>query len=162
MLNRNICLSLLSVRTCELLVTIPLVLLVSVLSGCGVLKKKEPDPTLDFMKQPLTQEQSQQLAGEVGGNFLYGQGFGDLLINVGGILVTPWYALYVLGNGALSVADYEPLYVTNLLPKQTKAGYDTVYTTIASGPGRGAAYIASEPYRTEEIIKERYLTLLNH
>jgi hypothetical protein len=131
------------------------------LTGCGVLKKKEPDPTLDFMKQPLTQEQSQQLAGEVGGNFLYGQGFGDLLINVGGILVTPWYALYVLGNGALSVADYEPLYVTNLLPKETKAGYDTVYTSIASGPGRGAAYIAAEPYRTEEIIKERYRTLLN-
>ena len=161
MMNCTLCLPSRLVRSCEFFVFVPLVLLILMLTGCGVLKKKEPDPTLDFMKQPLTQEQSQQLAGEVGGNFLYGQGFGDLLINVGGILVTPWYALYVLGNGALSVADYEPLYVTNLLPKETKAGYDTVYTSIASGPGRGAAYIAAEPYRTEEIIKERYRTLLN-
>jgi hypothetical protein len=132
------------------------------LTSCGVLKKKEPDPTLDFLKKPLTQEQSQKLTGEVGGNFLYGQGFGDFLINIGGILITPWYALYVLGNAAISVADYEPLYITNLLPNKTKSGYDAVYKTVASGPGRGAALIGNEPYRTEEIIKERYRKLLNN
>lgn len=130
-------------------------------SGCSLLeKKKEPDETLQFVGRELTAEEQKKLAGEVGGNFIYGQGLGDALISIGGIVLFPPYAIYVLGNGAISLAGYEPLYVTKLLPDKAEEGYNAGYSTVASGPGRLGAAIAGEEYRTTEVIRERYKKLL--
>ena len=128
--------------------------------GCGILQKKVDDPSIDFSKKTLTPKQSNELAAQVAGNFFYGQGFGDAIINIGGIIITPWYAIYALGNAVISLSGYEPLYVTNLLPKETKSGYDAVYNGVASVPGRGTALVARQQYRTDEIIKERFRKFL--
>lgn len=129
-------------------------------TGCSLLKEKEPDPTLDFMKRPLTPNETNELAGEVGGNWLYGQGFGEAVTAVGGVVLFPPYAIYLLGNGIISLSGYEPLYVTNLLPEEPRDGYNQFYDTVTSGPGRLSAGIAGEEYRNQEIIKERYKKIL--
>ena len=139
---------------------IGIIFAVCTMAGCGILKKKEPDPTFAFISRPLTPRQSEKLTNEVGGNFLYGQGFGELLLNIGGILITPWYAVYVLGNGIISLAGYEPPYVTKLLPPKTESGYNEFYDGVTSGPGRVAGAIAGQKYRTPEVIKERYQRIL--
>lgn len=131
------------------------------LSGCSLLKEKEPDPALDFMKRPLTPEENQELTSEVGSNWLYGQGFGETAVAVGGIVLFPPYALYVLGNGALSLSGYEPLYVTNLLPEKPREEYNNVYSGVTSGPGRLSAAIAGEEYRTTDVVRERYKKILD-
>ncbi len=112
------------------------------------------------MKRPLTPEESNELAGEVGGNWLYGQGFGEALVSIGGIVLFPPYAIYLLGNGAISLSGYEPLYVTNLLPEAPRDGYNQFYDTVTSGPGRLSASFARKEYRTQEVIKERYKKIL--
>jgi hypothetical protein len=137
------------------------ILIIISLSGCGVLKEKPADPTLDFLKRPLTQEESEKLASEVGGNFIYGQGLGEALLNIGGIILWPPYAVYVLGNGAISLSGYEPLYVTNLLPETAKDSYDTGYVAVTSAPGKLSAAISQEEFRNQEVIKKRYKDILS-
>ena len=137
-----------------------IVIVVFFVCGCGVLQEKPADPTLDFMKRPLTPQESEQLAGEVGGNFLYGQGFGEALISLGGIILWPPYALYALGNAGISLAGYQPLYVTNLLPEPVKSSYDTGYDVVSSGPGRFSAAIGKEEFRNQDVIRKRYRDLL--
>jgi hypothetical protein len=130
------------------------------LSSCGVLEKKPQDPTLDFLQRPLTLEESNKLTDEVGGNFLYGQGFGEALVNIGGIVIWPPYAIYVLGNSAISLSGYNRLHVTNLLPEPIKDSYNTGYDFITSGPGRLAASIGEQEYRNQDVIKKRYRKIL--
>ena len=129
-------------------------------SACGVLTEKKPDPTLDFSQVQLTPHESGQLASEAASNFFYGQGLGEAILNIGGIILTPWYAIYVVGNGIISVAGYEPPYVTNLLPNETKAEYDSGYNFVTSGPGRATSLVAGTPYRDEETIKNRYRKII--
>lgn len=139
-----------------------LLILIVAPCGCSILKEKEPDPTLDFLKRPITKEESGKLANEAGSNWLYGQGFGESVVALGGIILFPPYALYVLGNGAVSLSGYEPLYVTNLLPDKAKAGYNEFYDGVTSGPGRFSAAVAGEEYRTMGVVRERYQKLLQN
>ena len=138
-----------------------IILIIFCFSGCGVLKEKPADPTLDFLNRPLTQEESEKLASEVGGNFIYGQGLGEALLNIGGIVLWPPYAIYVLGNGAISLSGYEPLHVTNLLPENAKDSYDTGYNAVTSAPGRLSAAVSQEEFRNQEVIKKRYKDILS-
>ena len=142
------------------IVDITLVLSFMLVQGCSLLKEKEPDPALDFVNKKLSPDETKELAKEAGSNWLYGQGFGQGAVAVGGIVLFPPYALYVLGNGALSLAGYQPLEVTSLLPKETKSEYDSVYDGVTSGPGRLSAAVAGEEYRNTEVIRERYKKLL--
>lgn len=130
------------------------------ITGCGVLTPKEPDPDLDFIGKHLTSEQSNNLAKEVAGNFFYGQGFGQAIVNVTTIIFWPPYAIYILGNGVISLSGYEPLLVTNLLPQNIKDSYDTGYDTVTSVPGRITAAIAGQRFRTKSVIKDRQKKLL--
>jgi hypothetical protein len=128
------------------------------LQGCGILKKKqEPDPItpMSVSEKPLTTTQAKEVLKESGANWLYGQGFGATLLNVGGIILFPPYALYLLMNAGISVSGYEPLYITNVLPEEPRETYHEAYDAVTSVPGRVAATVAGESYRTPEVAKER-------
>jgi len=125
-------------------------------SGCGVLKKREKTETeLVTAEKQLSEEQAKELLGEVGENWLYGSGLGKAVVNVAGVVVFPPYAIYLLGNGLISALGYEPLYVTDALPDKERDDYNEAYESVTSVPGRLTAAVASEEYRSSDVIKER-------
>jgi hypothetical protein len=124
--------------------------------GCGILKEKEPEPEIEVaLHGPLQPEEAEDLLGEVGENWLYGEGFGATLLNVGAVVLFPPYGLYLLGNGLISVAGYEPLEVTKMLPKEQEKDYKAFYSEVISAPGRLSAIIADEEYRDKATVKAR-------
>jgi len=127
------------------------------LTGCTLKKKSEPDPVLQAAAgKPLSPEQSEEVLDQIGSNWLYGQGVGETAMNIGGVILFPPYALYLIGNAALSLSGYEPLSVANALPEEEGANYREAYDSVAAGPGRFAAAVAGREYRTKEVIKEDY------
>ncbi len=137
---------------------------VFLLSACSVLQKEE-DPQMKLavrsVQKPLPPEKTKELLGKMGGNFVYGQGFGEAAITVGTIFAFPPYAIYVLGNGALSVAGYKPLHVTDALPDDARNGWNDVYDSVTGVPGHVSAAVAGEEFRNREVIEEDYKAFIN-
>jgi len=135
------------------------IVMVLALPACSVLEKEE-DPQMKLASQsiqkPLPPEKTKELLEKVGGNFVYGQGLGETALTVGTIFAFPPYAIYVLGNGALSVAGYKPLHITNALPDDARDGWNNVYDSITGAPGHLSAAVAGKEYRQKEVIEEDY------
>lgn len=135
---------------------------VALLSGCTLKEKAEPDPSLQALKgKQLSPEQSEEVLGQVGSNWLYGQGVGETAMNIGGVILFPPYAVYLIGNAALSLSGYEPLSVADALPEKEGEAYREAFDSVAAGPGRFAAAVAGKEYRTKEVIKEDYKRILS-
>ena len=125
-------------------------------SGCAVSKKAEKKPALaEIVENPIPPEKAEGLLGEVGENWLYGVGLGDTAITVGTICAFPPYALWVVGNAALSVSGYEPLRFSDALPEKERDTWKEAYASVASGPGRLSAAIAGREFRSEGVAKDR-------
>lgn len=135
-----------------------------VISGCGVIREKPPEEgdheIIELVKKPISPEKSGELLKQTGGNWFYGQGIGETAVNVGTSVVFPPYAIYYLGNMALSVAGYEPLYVTNALPEDSRDAVNGVYSGVTSAPGRLTAAVAGEEFRTKPAARARIKEVL--
>jgi hypothetical protein len=105
-------------------------------------------------KKPLPPEQTEELLSTVGENWLFGQGFGETVLGVGLVVAFPPYAIYLLGNAAISYAGYEPLYITDALPEEPRQQWSTVYSSVTGVPGRISAALAGEEYRTKELARD--------
>ena len=108
-----------SFRNMTIASCVPLLVVVALLttlgSGCGVIKKKQPDSEaggLDLVGKPIPPDKAKQVLSEAGSNFAYGPGLGDAAVTVGTVVVFPPYALYLLGNAVLSLSGYEPVTVS--------------------------------------------------
>ncbi len=125
--------------------------------GCGVIRKRPEDkPTgLDVVGKPMTNEQAKEVLSTVGGNFAYGSGLGDAALSVGTAVLFPPYALYLLGNAALSVSGYEPVTISSLLPEEDGKQWSATYDKVVSGPGRVVAAVAGHEYRSQDVAEER-------
>lgn len=134
-----------------------LLLLLSSVAGCAFLKKREEPSSekqlTELAKKPLSPDETKALLSDVGENWLYGEGLGSSVLTVGTIALFPPYAIYVLGNSALSLTGYEELRVSNMLPDEERAQWNGVYEQISSGPGRLAAAVAGKEYRDKERSK---------
>ena len=119
------------------------------LCSSGCLKKQEhPNPAYSFaFDKPLTPEQSGAVLDETGKNLLYGEAFGETLLNVGGIVLFPPFGLFVLTNAGLSLAGYETMKVADALPEPLATHWAEGFTAISSVPGESAAYLAGENFR---------------
>lgn len=138
-----------------------LALLIGAAAGC-TLKRRDPgapDPVA-LAGKPVTPEQSQELLGEMGGNWLYGQGVGETAMNVGSVILFPPFALYLVGNAVLGLSGYEPVTVADTLPEEQGEAWRSFYDSVASGPGRLAAAVSGREYRTREVIREDYRKIL--
>ncbi len=124
--------------------------------GCSLIKKKEePAPDLKTIaSKPLSPDETKELLSETAGNWFYGQGIGETALTVGTIVLFPPYAAYGVGNAALSVSGYEPLYITNALPDAGKKGFDSVYDAVTQSPGKVTAAVAGKEFRTNDVISE--------
>ena len=134
-----------------------LIFLVINISACALLKERE-EPELDLnaaVRNPLPPEETEKLLAEVGSNWLYGQGLGEAALTMGTIFVFPPYALYVLGNGVLTLSGYEEIRITDALPDTEKEHWNSAYNTVTSGPGKLTAAVAGKEFRTQEAAKER-------
>lgn len=78
--------------------------------------------------------------------WFYGQGLGQSITNIGTAVFFPPYALYLLGNAGLSIAGYQPLYVSSILPEKSKDTIMAPYNSVTSIPGRITSSIAGKEY----------------
>ncbi len=133
-----------------------------VVIGCGVIRKRpEDNPSgLDVVGKPMTSQQAKQVLGTLGGNFAYGAGLGDAALSVGAVVLFPPYALYLLGNAALSVSGYQPVTVSSLLPEEDGKQWSETYDKVVSGPGRVVAAMTGHEYRSQEVADERLRAVL--
>lgn len=80
-------------------------------------------------------------------NWFYGQGLGNTMTNAGTVVIFPPYAFYVLGNAGLSLMGYEPLYITNALPEDSRKPVLKIFNGVTSVPGRINAKVAGEDFQ---------------
>ena len=112
-------------------------------------KKDESEPDLmEMSKTPLKPEQAQEIVGDVGHDWLYGQGVGNTAAQVGAIAIFPPYGLIVLGNAALEYKGYKPIGVSSALPKEEAEAWSNAYDSVVSVPGKVAASAAGEEFKT--------------
>ena len=145
-----------------------LVFCVAFAAGCGVLKEQDPASedqelariALEAAKHPLPPEKTKQVLSETGQNWLYGQGLGETALNVGAIVVFPPYALFLAGNAVVSLSGYEPVRFSDALPGEGKKEWTDMYNGVAAGPGRLAAAVAGEEFRTPEEARVRLKKIL--
>lgn len=94
-----------------------------------------------------TPEEAQEILQDAWYSWIYGQGVGRTALNVGTVVLFPPYALYLLGNAGLQFAGYEPLYVTDALPEQSRKVVLSGVDEITSVPGRLNAAVFREEFR---------------
>lgn len=130
--------------------------------GCGVIEKRpESKPSdLQVIGKPMPPEKAKEVLSEIGKNFAYGPGLGNAAVNVGAVVVFPPYAIYLLGNAALSLSGYEPLTVSSVLPPDDGKAWSDTYDTIVSGPGKIVAAMAGREYRSREVGEAKMQTIL--
>jgi len=119
---------------------------------------KEGRARLDFNKPPTiselasgeatpaSNEELSDMMQDATHDWFYGKGLGTTVLNVGTIIIFPPYALYLLGNAGLQLSGYEPLYITDALPKESKDDVLGVYDMVVSSPGRVTAHLADEEF----------------
>ena len=125
--------------------------------GCArtVSSKSSDQPDLaEITAKPLPPEKAQEMLGEVGENWLYGEGVGDTAVTVGTVVLFPPYLVWVLGNAALSLTGYEPLRVSDMLPERQGQSWKQTYSAVVSGPGKFSAALAGEEFRSPELARE--------
>lgn len=140
-----------------------LIILTLFISGCGLLREKEEPPAVDLKRavtKPLPPEKTEELLEEVGSNWFYGQGLGETALTAGTIFVFPPYALYVVGNGILTLSGYEEIRFSDALPEEDKRDWNAAYDSITSGPGRFTAAVAGKEFRTKAVAKEKLNSII--
>lgn len=110
--------------------------------------------------RPLAPEKAEQLLDVVGENWLYGNGIGSTALNLGAAVAFPPYALVLLGNAALTIAGYEPIEVSKVLPEEIGNVWSDAYDGVTSGPGRVAAFVADREFITPEHSAQRVRQVL--
>lgn len=100
-------------------------------------------PGLASGETPPPTEQDVQKAV---GNWFYGPGLGQTVLNVGAVVAFPPYAVYLIGNAGLSLAGFQQLFITDLLPEQPREVVLTAYDGVTSVPGRMTSFVAGRDY----------------
>jgi len=86
---------------------------------------------------------------EKAGKWFYGPGVGRTMANVGTSVLFPPYAIYLIGNAALSLSGLPSLYLTDALPEESRAGVLTVYDGVTSVPGKVTSTIAGREFEDQ-------------
>lgn len=112
-------------------------------------------------REPLTAEQHVSAKenptdpNEVMEDWFFGQGLGEAVLNVAGVVLFPPYGLYVLGNGVAQAFGYEPLSIGDALPQDVGSAYKAGYDEVSEAPGRVTAALGGREFRSKEAIESR-------
>lgn len=139
-------------------------------SGCAPQRNYTPQATqvdnplnkLSFSVDPaqLTPEEAKAVIGVGATNWFYGQGVGETFLTVSSIALFPPSALLFLGQGALELAGYEKIKVSELLPDPVGAGWGATYDSVTSVPGRLNAGAAGIDYIDQASAERRIHVIL--
>lgn len=95
------------------------------------------------------QEKNQEKLDRYMDNWFYGHGLGQSITNIGTVVIFPPYALYLLGNAGLTLAGYQPLYLSSMLPEESKVVVLTPYNSLTSIPGRITSTLAGKDFNEQ-------------
>lgn len=110
-----------------------------------------------IVPKALTPEEAEEAMSDVGKGWLYGDGLGTAMLNIGTTVIFPPYGIFLLGNLALSASGTEPVGVGMFLEGEDEDQWDQMFSTAVSGPGRVAAAISGEEYVSPETSREKLL-----
>jgi hypothetical protein len=140
------------------------ILLNLVTTSCTLIKPKEKNNETSVMLKTALKNPAPELAGDVlstaSGNWFYGQGVGQTALNVGTTIMFPPYAAVILGNFALDLMGYESVGLSNFLDKEDKVKWVNFYDGVTSVPGQMTSKVAGEEFRTQEVAKKKFKTIL--
>lgn len=130
------------------------------LLGCSVELKSSAPPEVAPAAPPafeasVSAKEIQQNPNYVMENWFYGEGLGEAVLNIAGVVLFPPYGLYVLGNGIAQALGYEPFSVGNALPEDVGSAYKAGYDEVAGAPGRVTAALGGKEFRSKEVIESR-------
>lgn len=109
----------------------------------------------------LSPQQSREVLDTVHETSVYGSTIGEVTLKIAGSILFPPYGIYLLSRSVGKVAGADVPEATAVLPADEKRTWDAWYDDIASGPGRLAAAIAGQEYRTKERIDEDWEQLVD-
>lgn len=104
-------------------------------------------------EKPLSYDEMEDKLADSGKNWFYGAGLGKTIGNIGACVAFPPYIAYLVGNAGLSLAGYDPVYVTDILPTEGEREVQKVYDAVTSVPGLVAAKIAGEKFNSPESLR---------
>jgi hypothetical protein len=85
----------------------------------------------------------------------FGHGVGRTTTTIGTIVVFPPWGLYLLANAGIVLAGYEPMYITDALPEETRTNVLSVYDGVTSVPGRVNAAITGRKFYNSPSLKPK-------
>jgi hypothetical protein len=83
---------------------------------------EEEPPTADEIK-------------DISHRWFFGQGVGETIVNVGTVVVFPYYAIYLVGNAGAELMGYERLSLLGSIPDPVREPATVVYDGVTSAPG---------------------------
>ncbi len=132
-----------------------------VFSSCTpAASKNEATPTdlaQAAVEHPLKPEEAKEMLNDAGENWFYGNGLGETAFVVGSIVAFPLTAIYWAGNAALSVAGYETVGVSRVLPEEERAQWNGFCDQVSGAPGRVTAAVAGREFITRDQAKDRLM-----
>jgi len=107
----------------------------------------ENPPSMEEVKRAVKAGEASEKLAMMGDWWLYGPGMGYTMLNLGTVVLFPPYALYLLGNAALSISGSEPVRVMDIVPEgDSRAAIEGALDDVCSVPGRLNAAIAGKSY----------------
>lgn len=116
-------------------------------AGTADVRSMQSPQVVPAVMNPETAEKAAKTVGE---SWLYGDGLGTAFLNLGTTIVFPPYSVFLLGNLALTASGYESLGVGMFLDGEDEQTWDTMYSSVVSGPGKFAAAVSGNEYVTPE------------
>lgn len=133
--------------------------------GCSLFEKKAERTDLfeaSHQAAALEPEKNRELLAEAGSNWLYGQGIGNTMLQVGATVLFPPYAAVLVGNAALELSGYDSLGVSSFLPAGSREAWLEGYHAVTAVPGRLNSQVAGEEFRDPAEAQARIARILNY
>lgn len=125
-------------------------------TGCGIIQKRaQPLELPGINTEALTPEQAEAQAGEMIGDWAYGEGLGTTMVQIGAVIAFPPFAIALIGNAGLSLSGYEPVTVAKILPEPVGNAWKEGFSTVVSAPGKVSAAVAGEEFRSDDLLDAR-------
>ncbi|HMO17875.1 MAG TPA: hypothetical protein PKA63_06730 [Oligoflexia bacterium] len=104
-------------------------------------------PSMNEVREVVKNGEADKHLSAMGDWWLYGPGMGYAMLNLGTVLLFPPYALYLLGNAALSISGNEPVRLIDVIPENGgREVVEGVLDEVCSVPGKLNAAIAGRDF----------------
>ncbi len=90
----------------------------------------------------------------MGQKWFFGRGLGKTSLNVTGVLLFSPYGIYLLANTGIELLGFRGVYITDLLPEDSRRYVQNAYGVVCDVPGRFTAFVAGVNFEESRKIDD--------